>query len=306
MKIAVTGGAGFIGSHIVEKLLMEGFEVTVIDNLSTGRRENVCSKASFVHMDIRSAEIKTLFLSEHFDGVLHLAAQTMVPQSLIDPGFDCDVNIQGAINILEACRESKTKRIVFSSSAAVYGNNEMLPLTEKALPQPTSFYGLSKLTAEKYLALYQQLFGIEYVILRYANVYGERQGDGGEGGVVSIFSRLISQGKPLTIFGDGGQTRDFIYVGDVASANHKALITKNVNAVYNISTNLQTSVNDLIAIMEAASDRPVAINYAAPREGDIYHSRLDCQAACNALDWKPLVALSEGIQRTYQSLGGFA
>jgi len=306
LKIAVTGGAGFIGSHVVEKLLTEGFETTVIDNLSSGRRENIPAKASFVNMDIRSAELRELFSSERFDGVVHLAAQTMVPQSLIDPGFDCDVNIQGTINVLEACRQGKTKRIVFSSSAAVYGDTDTLPLTEKSAQQPTSFYGLSKLTAEKYLELYYRLFGLEYVVLRYANVYGERQGDGGEGGVVSIFSRLIRQDKPLAVFGDGEQTRDFIYVGDVASANFKALTAENANTVYNISTGLKTSVNDLIAVMEAAAAKLVVRNYSAPREGDIYHSRLDCQAAITGLGWKPLVMLKDGIQRTYQSLGGTA
>ncbi|MBP2639924.1 MAG: UDP-glucose 4-epimerase [Firmicutes bacterium] len=304
MKIAVTGGAGFIGSHVVEKLLAEGIEPIVIDNLSSGRRENIPAGASFVNMDVRSKTLRELFALERFDGVVHLAAQTMVPQSLLDPGFDCDVNIQGTINVLEACREGKTKRIVFSSSAAVYGDADTLPLTEKSSQQPTSFYGLSKLTAEKYLELYYRLFGMEYVVLRYANVYGERQGDGGEGGVVSIFSRLIRQDKSLTVFGDGGQTRDFIYVGDVASANYKALLTENPNAIYNISTGLETSVNDLIAVMEEAAAKPVARIYASPREGDIYRSRLDCQAALTNLGWKPFTLLSNGIQRTYQSLGG--
>jgi len=304
LKIAVTGGAGFIGSHVVEKLLAEGIEPIVIDNLSSGRRENIPAGASFVNMDIRSKKLRELFALERFDGVVHLAAQTMVPQSLLDPGFDCDVNIQGTINVLEACREGKTKRIVFSSSAAVYGDADILPLTEKSSQQPTSFYGLSKLTAEKYLEIYYRLFGMEYVVLRYANVYGERQGDGGEGGVVSIFSRLIRQDKALTVFGDGGQTRDFIYVGDVAAANYKALLTENPNTVYNISTGLETSVNDLIAVMEAAAAKPVARVYASPREGDIYRSRLDCQTALTNLGWKPLTPLTNGIQRTYQSLGG--
>lgn len=303
MKIAVTGGAGFIGSHVAEKLLAEGIKPIIIDNLSSGRRENIPAGTSFVNMDIRSVELRELFATERFDGVVHLAAQTMVPQSLLDPGFDCDVNIQGMINVLEACRKSKTKRIVFSSSAAVYGDTDTLPLTEKSSQQPTSFYGLSKLTAEKYLELYSRLFGIEYVVLRYANVYGERQGDGGEGGVVSIFSRLIRQDKALTVFGDGGQTRDFIYVGDVAAANYKALLTENRNAIYNISTGLETSVNELIDVMEAAASKPVARIYAAPREGDIYRSRLDCQAAMSRLGWEPVTFLDNGILRTYQSLG---
>jgi len=306
LKIAVTGGAGFIGSHVVEKLLAQGIQVTIIDDLSSGLLENIPANTDFVQMDIRSPELQLLFAKENFDGVAHLAAQTMVPKSLLDPGFDSDVNIQGTINVLEACRKAGTKRIVFSSSAAVYGDTDVLPIIETTSQQPTSFYGLSKLTAEKYLHLYHCLFGIDYVVLRYANVYGERQGDGGEGGVVSIFSRLIRKDQPLTIFGDGGQTRDFIYVGDVASANCKALLTKNANAIYNVSTGLGTSVNDLVAVMEAAAHKQIGRIYAATREGDIYHSRLDCSKANVQLDWKAVVELQEGIRRTYQSLGGKA
>jgi len=304
MKILVTGGAGFIGSHIVEKLLHEDCQVTVVDDLSTGRRENIPNAATFLRMDIRSAEIADLFAAERFTGVIHLAAQTMVPRSLADPAFDCAINVQGSVNILEACRNTGVRRLVFSSSAAVYGDTDVLPVREGSSLQPTSFYGLTKLTMEKYLALYYRLFGLQYVVLRYANVYGERQGDGGEGGVVSIFSRLIRQGKELTIFGDGGQTRDFVYVGDVAAANYRALVTQNANTVYNISTGTETSVNDLVQTMEKATAKTIARVYVAPRAGDIYRSFLDRTAAATGLDWQPQIELAEGIERTYRSLEG--
>jgi UDP-glucose 4-epimerase len=304
VKVLVTGGAGFIGSHIIEKLLLEGCQVIVMDNLSTGRREHVPGEVGFINMDIRSAEVDGLFAAERFDHVIHLAAQTMVPRSLADPAFDCAINVQGSINILEACRKTGVRRVIFSSSAAVYGDTTVLPVIEGTPQQPTSFYGLTKLTMEKYLALYSRLFGLEYVVLRYANVYGERQGDGGEGGVVSIFARLLRQEKALTIFGDGEQTRDFVYAGDVATANYQALMTENANAVYNISTGTETSVNELITRMEEAAGKVVARVNVAPREGDIYRSFLDRSAATKGLAWQPCVGLAEGVERTYRSLGG--
>lgn len=301
MKILVTGGAGFIGSHIVEKLVKEDCQVVVIDNLSTGVRENIPSAVKLIEMDICSHELINIFKTENFDAVLHLAAQTMVPVSLKKPDYDCQINILGTLNVLEACRSTGVKRVVFSSTAAVYGNADCLPVMESTETRPTSFYGLSKLTVENYLALYHQVYGLEYVVLRYANVYGERQGDGGEGGVVSIFTRLISAGKSLTIFGDGGQTRDFIYAGDVANANYQALLTPHVNHVYNVSTQIETSVNELITIFEKVASKSVEKVCVPVREGDIYRSMLSNDQATQKLGWKPMMNLAEGLRRTYLS-----
>jgi UDP-glucose 4-epimerase len=304
MKVLVTGGAGFIGSHIVEALLARNYQVSIIDNLSTGLTGNIHKAAAFYQMDIRSKELTAFFAQEKFDQVIHLAAQTMVPKSLDDPYYDCDVNILGIVNVLEACRKTTVKRVIFPSSAAVYGDLPDLPLTEDlaAKAQPSSFYGLSKMTSEKYLALYHSVYGLEYVVLRYANVYGERQGDSGEGGVVSIFARKARLQEPVAIFGDGAQTRDFIYAGDVAAANCQALITAWPNEVYNISTQTETSVNDLVQYIEKVSGHTLKKEYRSPRSGDIYRSCLANQAAKQNLDWSPNMPLIDGLARTYQAL----
>jgi UDP-glucose 4-epimerase len=301
MKVLITGGAGFIGSHVIEKLNKENCQVIVVDNLSTGLRDNVPTNVKFIEIDICSVELLAVFEQEQFDAVIHMAAQTMVPVSLDKPDYDCQVNVLGTVNVLEACRKNGVKRIVFSSSAAVYGDVDIVPVVERAKTVPTSFYGLSKLTVEKYLAMYHKVYGLDYVVLRYANVYGERQGDGGEGGVVSIFTRLISQGKALNIFGDGGQTRDFIYAGDVANANYQALVTANANAVYNVSTQTETSVNKLIELLvvKKASGQEVEKVYSPAREGDIYRSMLSNQLANEKLGWKPMISLVDGLGRTY-------
>lgn len=237
-KILVTGGAGFIGSHILEKCSeVPGLSVTVLDNLSSGFKEYVPLSMNLVQMDVRDKALIDFLLQEKFDTVIHLAAQTLVPFSMEYPLVDADINIKGLINLLEGCRKSGVKRIIFSSSAAVYGDNQHLPLTEKEIPAPTSFYGLSKVTAESYIRLYCLLYGMHGIILRFANVYGERQGETGEGGVISIFARLLHEHKPLTVFGDGQQTRDFIYVGDIAetmvrSLSYEGLATLNLSLIH--------------------------------------------------------------------------
>ncbi|MBP2660083.1 MAG: UDP-glucose 4-epimerase [Firmicutes bacterium] len=302
MKVLVTGGAGFIGSHVVDKLIQEKCQVVIIDNLSTGLRENINPAATFIQLDIRNDEILTIFMTEKFDFVIHLAAQTMVHKSLEMPDHDCDINILGTVNILEACRKSNVKRIVFSSTAAVYGNVTTLPVVETSQKAPTSFYGLSKFTCENYLSLYKEVYGLDYMILRYANVYGERQGDGGEGGVISIFARKIRQDQPVLIFGDGSQTRDFIYVGDVANANYQSLLVDHANKICNISTQTETSVNMLIDYMGNVAGKVVTRNYNEKREGDIYKSSLSNAIARKNLDWQPHMILLEGLAKTYRSL----
>jgi UDP-glucose 4-epimerase len=303
VKILVTGGAGFIGSHIVDNLIRENCEVTVVDDLSSGLTANLNPAADFLRLDIARDDLGPVFAAG-FDYVIHQAAQTMVPRSLLQPDHDCRVNVLGTVNLLEACRHSGVKRVVFASSAAVYGDVATIPVSEDAPTRPTSFYGLSKLVGERYLELYAQLYGLQYVVLRYANVYGERQGDAGEGGVISIFTRSVHAGRPLIIFGDGGQTRDFIYVGDVAAANCQALFTPRANRVYNISSGTETSVNQLVDQLAAVSGRPVAKEYQPPREGDIYRSTLANAAALGHLGWRPRMSLGEGLAATYRSLVG--
>lgn len=304
MKILVTGGAGFIGSHIVEKLLQEQCRVAVMDNLSTGCRENVPGGVKFFEMDICSEQIRDVFNNEGFDAVIHLAAQTMVPVSLDKPDYDCLVNILGTVNILEACRKTGVKRVVFASSAAVYGDTGDVPLAENSKTMPASFYGLSKLIGEKYLQMYHEQYGLEYVVLRYANVYGERQGDGGEGGVISIFSRKICRNEPLTIFGDGGQTRDFIHAGDVADANWLALIVPDANHIFNVSTQTETSLHELVHIMQSVSGYRVRKSFAREREGDIYRSALANNKAYEQLGWKPKISLYVGLNRVFNHCSG--
>ncbi len=303
MKVLVTGGAGFIGSHVVDKLLRENCQVIVLDDLSTGLSSNIDKAAGFIEMDIRSDKLLDIFAAEKFDYVIHLAAQTMVPKSLEAPDFDCQVNIAGTVNVLEACRKTGVRRVVFASSAAVYGDAVSIPIEEQVITKPTSFYGLSKLVVEKYLAMYKEIYGLDYVVLRYANVYGERQGDGGEGGVISIFARKIHCGQPLLIFGDGGQTRDFIYAGDVATANYQAMVTTgHANTVYNISTQTETSVNNLAELLATVAGKDVEKVYSQSREGDIYRSSLSNVQACNNLQWQPVMPLYDGLYRTYHSL----
>lgn len=296
----VTGGAGFIGSHVVEKLVSEDCSVVVLDNFNTGLVHNIPKDVNYIKMDICSPEITAVFAREHFDAVIHMAAQTMVPISIDKPDYDCQINIFGTVNLLEACRKTGVKRVVFASSAAVYGDAEDIPITEETNTIPTSFYGLSKLTVEKYLQLYYQLYGLEYFVLRYSNVYGERQGDGGEGGVISIFTRKFSEGQALFVHGDGGQTRDFIYVGDVATANWCALIAPYANDVLNVSTNTETSVNELIDVLAGISGKTVQKIHDQAREGDIYRSTLANYKATDRLVWYPTVSLEAGLAKTYE------
>lgn len=300
MRVLVTGGAGFIGSHIVDRLIADGYQVTVVDNLSTGLIKNVHPAAEFVRMDIEVEDIRLLFARKQFDYVVHQAAQTMVSASFKHPDADCRVNVTGLVNVLEACRHTGVKKFLFASSAAIYGDVAKLPVTEDTLPNPASFYGLSKWAGERYIDLYARTYGFTAVILRYANVYGERQGEGGEGGVVSIFSRKLAEGKPLAIYGDGGQTRDFVYVGDVAAANIRALTSDTANGVYHVSTHSEISVNGIVDAFEAIVGQPVEKVYQEARRGDIYRSVLSNEKALQELGWQPATQLIEGLRRTYE------
>ena len=295
MKVLVTGGAGFIGSHIVDLLIQSDMQVTILDNLSTGSFSNINPGAIFLKKDIRDEDLRSLLARERFDYVVHQAAQTMVANSLEDPYYDCDVNIRGLVNLLEASRLTGVKRIVFASSAAIYGDTAVFPIDEDSEKRPVSFYGESKLTGEHYLNLYYENFGLEYVALRYANVYGERQADSGEGGVISIFLNKLLAGQGLTIYGDGNQTRDFVYVKDVAAANYRALFSPAVNKSYNIGTAKETSLHELIALLMRVSGKRPEVTNDAPRDNDIRRSVLANQAAVNKLNWQPTYTLKEGL-----------
>ena len=304
MKVLVTGGAGFIGSHIVDQLILQGHEVVVLDDLSSGSLQNVNSEAAFVKLNILDPDLWDVFERERFAAVIHLAAQTIVSSSLEHPDIDAQVNVLGTLQVLEGCRRTGVERIIFASSAAVYGDVSALPVPEDAPKQPASFYGLSKLTAERYIQMYHELYGLHYMILRYANVYGERQGDRGEGGVVSIFARGMQGRKPLTVFGDGMQTRDFVYVGDVAAANVQAITTRTSNRILNISTQTEISVNKLAFLLSEIAEYNLPIHYRAARQGDILRSMLRNSEACKVLDWQPATSLRDGLRRTYQALNG--
>ena len=303
MNVLVTGGAGFIGSHLVRQLLDAEHQVTVLDNVSTGTWQHLPQgkdTCTCWEMDIRYKAAREKIEQAKFDVIVHLAAQTMVDVSIKDPEFDASENVMGTVNILEAARHSGVKRIIFASTAASYGDvtEDRLPIREEETLAPMSFYGLTKVTVEKYVNLYHDLYGLDYVALRFANVYGERQGDTGEGGVISIFAKRIAKDQGITVFGDGKQTRDFIYAGDIAAGIIAAMTTDKANAVYNLSNQTETSLLELIELMAKASGKTVEPAFAAPREGDINRSMLCHEAAVQNLDWQPQMDLAEGLART--------
>ena len=303
MNVLVTGGAGFIGSHLVRQLLDAKHQVTVLDNVSTGTWQHLPQgkeTCTCWEMDIRDKAAREKIEQAKFDVIVQLAGQTMVDVSIKDPEFDASENIMGTINVLEAARNSGVKRIIFASTAAAYGDvtEDKLPIREEETLAPMSFYGLTKVAVEKYLKLYHDLYGLDYVALRFANVYGERQGDTGEGGVISIFAKRIAKDQGITVFGDGKQTRDFIYAGDIASGIIAAMTTDKANAVYNLSNQTETSLLELIELMAKASGKTVEPAFAAPREGDINRSMLCHEAAVQNLDWQPKMDLGEGLART--------
>lgn len=300
MEILITGGAGFIGSHILAQLQgRRDMDVVVFDNLSSGSKEHVPAGMELVEGDVcDEAAVDALFADHHFDAVIHLAAQTMVPTSVEQPVLDCRINLEGVLHVLEACRSHGTGHILFSSSAAVYGDNLHIPLKETERLVPTSPYGITKMTTEHYLRVYHELYGMDATVFRFANVYGERQGEKGEGGVVSIFCKLLSQRQGITVFGDGNQTRDFVYAGDIAQAIIRALPLKGYHTM-NVSTGQETSINDLIRSFEKAVGYTVPVQYTAPRTGDILRSVLSNEALKRDLGFVPEMDLEEGIRRTY-------
>jgi len=299
-RVLVTGGAGFIGSHLTEALLAQGFEVVVVDNLSTGKLPNLPSKGEKFHkLDITAPEFRLLVQELKPRYLFHQAAQIDVQTSLADPLLDARVNILGTINVLEACREAGVEKLIYASSAAVFGEPAYLGIDEQHEVAPLAPYGVSKHTPEHYLALYGQLYGLRWTALRYANVYGPRQDASGEGGVVAIFTDRLLKGQPPVIYGDGEQTRDFIYVADVVAANLAAL-ERGDGGIYNIGTGQATSVLELYhtlrEILTASGQAVPAYALAPARPGDIRHSYFNPRRAEEELSWRARYSLRQGLE----------
>ena len=308
-RALVTGGAGFIGSHVADLLLANGFEVTIFDNLVSGNRNQVPKNASFHEMDITDERASKLVRESGFDVICHLAAQIDVRKSVADPAYDSRVNIGGTLNLLEAVRQSgkSSTRFVFSSTGgAVYGDLVAPPTTEEAPKDPQSPYGTAKLSVEYYMGYYARVHGLETVALRYSNVYGPRQDPHGEAGVVAIFCNRLLDGTPLTIFGDGKQTRDYVYVGDVARANLLAA-TRSLPAIgaldaraFNVGTSVETDVVELAQLLREIAGTNVEAKHAPERPGEQKRSAVDTRKAQRVLGWQPTMSLREGLTETYR------
>jgi len=298
-KVIVTGGLGFIGSNIVDLLVEKGYEVIIVDNLSTGSKKNMNRSAKLYCKDICNEDLRNIFKKEKPEYVVHEAAQINVRKSVDDPLFDAGVNVLGSINLLECCRETRVKKVVYASSGgAIYGEPAYLPADEKHAIRPLCPYGASKYSVENYLYIYKKNHGIDYVSLRYANVYGPRQDPQGEAGVISIFmNKLLGKISPI-IYGDGEQTRDFVYVRDVASANIKALETDTKSTEYNIGTGVETSVNKLFEKIREATGATESAFHGKAVVGEVRRICLNIKLAEKELGWKPETTLDAGIKET--------
>ncbi|MBK9517455.1 MAG: NAD-dependent epimerase/dehydratase family protein [Anaeromyxobacter sp.] len=298
-KILITGGAGFIGSTIADTFLAAGWDVAVLDDLSTGKRENVPAAARFYPVDLRSAAAVEVVTTERPEVICHHAAQMDVRRSMAEPRFDADVNVGGLLNLLQgAVAAGSVKRVLFASSGgATYGDTPVIPTPESHPQQPLSVYGASKAASELYLGVYQANYGIPFAALRYANVYGPRQDPHGEAGVVAIFCGRLLDGAPCTIYGDGGQTRDYVFVGDVARANLLAA-ERGFAGALNVGTGRETDVNDLYARLARAAGSTTPAVHAEARLGEQRRSCISPAAAAAALGWRPEVSLDDGLART--------
>ena len=300
MKVLVTGGAGFIGSHIVDALMARGDQVIVIDNLSTGNAANLGPGIPLHRLDIRHAGPADLIRSEVPDAIIHHAAQMSVSRSVARPVFDAEVNVLGTLNLLEAASQVGARFVFASTGGALYGEAEIRPTPENSPTWPISPYGVSKLSCEHYLHAYRQQRGLSYAALRYANVFGPRQNPYGEAGVVAVFSHALINGSAPTINGDGLHTRDYVYVADVVRANLAALDSRACGH-FNVGTGIETSVLELLAAIALLTDSRVEPLHGPPRAGDLRHSALDCRLITSTFNWTPEFTLREGLTHTVAS-----
>ena len=298
MKVLVTGGAGFIGSHLVDRLIQEGHEVVVVDNLSTGKRRNLNRAARLVKLDIQSWRLERVFRNERPNMVMHLAAQMDVRKSVEDPMFDAQVNVLGTLNVLQQSIKHGVRKVVFSSSGgAIYGEQEIYPAPESHVTRPLSPYGISKLCGEQYLSYYQRVNGLQVVSLRYANVYGPRQDPEGEAGVVAIFIQKLLNNEQAIVNGNGRQTRDFVYVEDVVEANLAAM-GQDIQGTYNVGTGEETSVNDLLRILVRHTNSTCKEVHGPAKGGEQARSVIDSGKLRQELSWESRTEFSEGLKRT--------
>ena len=300
MRALVTGGAGFIGSNLVDALLARGDEVHVVDDLSTGSRDNLADAAELHELDIRDPALAALGAEIRPDTIFHLAAQADVGTSVAKPVFDAEVNVIGTVRVLEAARAAGARVVFASSGGAIYGECDE-PATEDHAARPLSPYAVSKFAGEEYLAGWNRLYGAGHVALRLANVYGPRQRHALEGGVVAIFLDRLTRGEPVDIYGDGAQVRDFVHVSDVAAAFLRA--ADQGAGVYNIGTGVATTVLELYRLCAAAAGSAQEPNFAAARPGDLRRSVIDASRAGRELDWRPETPLADGVARTFEQLG---
>ncbi len=298
MKTLVTGGCGFIGSHIVDDYISQGHGVSVIDDLSTGSLKNLNPKATFHQLDICSPEIESVFKKERFDVVNHHAAQINVRKSVADPLCDARINIMGSLNLLVLSARYGVKRFIFASSGgAIYGEPDHYPISETTAIGPASPYGITKATVEQYIQILAGFHGLDHVILRYSNVYGPRQISASEAGVISIFINQVLDGKKCVVFGDGTQTRDYVFVDDVVRANRTALTC--ASNIFNIGTGLETSVNQLIELLSGIARTEIEHEHDAPRAGEVQRNVLDTSRAAKHLNWTPQIQLAQGMEKTF-------
>ena len=298
MKVLVTGGAGFIGSHLVDRLIQEGHEVVVVDNLSTGKRRNLNRAARFFKLDIQSWRLERVFRNERPNVVMHLAAQMDVRKSVEDPVFDAQVNVLGTLNVLQQAVRHGVRKVVFSSSGgAIYGEQEIYPAPESHVTRPLSPYGISKLCGEQYLSYYQRVSGLQVVNLRYANVYGPRQDPDGEAGVVAIFIQKLLNNEQAIVNGNGRQTRDFVYVEDVVEAN-LAVMGQETQGTFNVGTGEETSINDVLRILVGHTNSTCKELHGPAKHGEQVRSVIDASKIRQELSWEPRTELSEGLKRT--------
>ena len=300
MQILVTGGAGFIGSHVVDAYIDAGHSVVVVDDLSTGRRENVNPKAHFFHIDIRSNELASIFEMYPIEIINHHAAQMDVRKSVADPQFDASINIVGMLNLMENAVRSRVKKVIFASTGgAIYGEQDYFPADEDHATRPLSPYGIAKLATEKYLYYYKEVHGLSSVILRYANIYGPRQNPHGEAGVVAIFSDKLLRDEQPMINGDGHQTRDYVFIGDVVKANVLALTVQN-SEIFNIGTGIETDVNTLYASIQVALGTHKPEVHTQAKKGEQLRSVISSKKIERLLGWKPSVTIDDGLVTTVE------